>query len=284
MFGRPTVRIACAVLVAATSVLGCARSVAVAAVAGVNDVPRGSVYVAMGSSYAAGAAILPLDAGSGACGRSFVNYPHLVAAKLHVDLHDVSCGGAVTANARDTSQDGQPPQIEAVTANTRLVTITIGGNDVGFVDNALRCGVLGDACATTANREAINADFRKLPHSLIGLIGAIRERAPHVTIVLVSYPRLVPPKPCAALNYTPAGRRFVGSIGARLEKMFVEVARVTKILIADPYVLGAQHGPCASSAQRWVVGLAPHNCAPYHPTAAGHREMARLVERALSSG
>jgi hypothetical protein len=132
-----------------------------------------------------------------------------------------------------------------------------------------------------ANEKAINADFRKLPHSLESLIAAIRAKAHAVTIVLVAYPRLVPPKPCPALNYTPAATTVVASIGTRLERVFVKVAKATRVRFADPYVLGANHGPCASGDSRWIVGLVPDNGAPYHPTAAGHREMARLVEQAL---
>jgi lysophospholipase L1-like esterase len=187
----------------------------------------------------------------------------------------------VTANALGTPQQSHPPQIDAVTSNTKLVTMTIGGNDVDYVATALECGLLGPACIEVADRKTINAEFEKLPHSLESLISAIRAKAHAVTIVLVAYPRLVPPKPCAALNYTPPATRLVASIGARLERVFVSVARATHILLADPYVLGANHGPCAGD-KRWVVGLVPDNGAPYHPTAAGHREMARLVERALS--
>lgn len=272
------------VLVAMLCGLGLPGAPAAIATAHVARIPPGAMYVAMGSSYAAGAEIMPLDVSSGACGRSMVNYPKLVAAKLRLSLHDVSCGGAVTANARNTSQDGQPPQIDAVTSSTRLVTMTIGGNDVGFVDYALRCGVLGDLCATTANRQTIAANFHRLPRSLEALVEMIRARTRHVTVVLVTYPRLVPPTSCAALNYSPAGRKLVASIGRRLEKVFVKVARATHILIADPYVRGAEHGPCAAGTNSWIDGLVPHNAAPYHPTAAGHREMARLVERALRQG
>jgi lysophospholipase L1-like esterase len=245
-----------------------------------HDALDGSQYVAMGSSYAAGYDINPQAPGSSPCDRSLVDYPHLVASKLHLQLDDVSCGGAVTANALNTPQGAQPPQINAVTSSTKLVTMTIGGNDVGYIADALECGLLGPACVSSTERTTVNADFRKLPHSLESLVSAIRVKAPRVTIVLVTYPRLVPPMPCAALHYTPASARFIASIGARLEKVFVIVAKATGIRLADPYVLGANHGPCAGNS-RWVVGLVPDNGAPYHPTAAGHREMARLVERVL---
>jgi lysophospholipase L1-like esterase len=283
MTGRRTLRALLGVgLPVALGVLICGTATAHPTSARSAGPPRGSQYVAMGSSYAAGYDINPQEPGSSPCDRSLIDYPHLVASKLHLRLDDVSCGGAVTANALNTPQGKQPPEIDAVTSQTRLVTMTIGGNDVDYVASALECGLLGPLCLDAANQQTINAEFRKLPHSLESLIAAIRAKAHAVTIVLVAYPRLVPPKPCAALNYTPDATRLVASIGARLEQVFRTVTRATHILLADPYVLGADHGPCAGD-QRWIVGLVPDNGAPYHPTAAGHREMARLVERALEA-
>ena len=78
--------------------------------------PPGSQYVSIGSSYAAGFGIQPQEPGAGACGRSLLDYPHLVAAKLHLQLDDVSCGGAVIADALHKPQGVNPPQIDAVTS------------------------------------------------------------------------------------------------------------------------------------------------------------------------
>lgn len=248
------------------------------------NLPAGSQYVAMGSSYAAGFFIKPQEVvhGAGAsCGRSLVDYPHLVAAKLHLALDDVSCGGAVTANALNTPQGSAPPQIDAVTSSTRLVTMTIGGNDVNYVGTAIECGLSSSRCVARANSAQIDAAFQALPTSLTKLIQAVRTKAPSAIIVLVTYPRLVPPAPCPALHYTPAAARLVGSMGTRLEQVFVAVAKSDHVLLADPYVLGATHGPCTQGTNQWVAGLVASNGFEYHPTSAGHQEMAHLVEQAL---
>jgi lysophospholipase L1-like esterase len=242
----------------------------------------GAQYVSIGSSYSVGYLIKPQVTGANPCGRSLVDYPHLVAKKLHLHLADAGCAGAVTANALNTDQGSQPPQIDAVTSKTRLVTMTIGGNDVDYIGTAGACGSHPD-CASTADRTQLNAEFTQLPHSLTKLIRAIRAKAPKVTIVMVTYPRLVPKSSCAALHYNASADTFVGSIGARLEKVFVQVAKSTHILIADPYQLGAGHGPCAVGTKAWVAGQHPTNGAAYHPTAAGHREMAHLIEKALAT-
>jgi lysophospholipase L1-like esterase len=246
-------------------------------------VAAGSQYVSIGSSYAAGFGIQPQEPGAGACGRSLLDYPNLVAAALHLQLDDVSCGGAVIADALREPQGANPPQIDAVTSRTRLVTLTIGGNDVNYIGTAIACGQPHTTCTATADPTQIDAAFRALPGALTRLIRAVRTKAPSVTIVLVTYPRLVPPTACPALHYSAAATRLVGSMGSRLEQVFVQVAKSDHVLLADPYVLGATHGPCAAAGNQWVAGLVASNGFEYHPTVAGHQEMARLVEQALGT-
>jgi lysophospholipase L1-like esterase len=247
------------------------------------SLPPGSQYVSMGSSYAAGFGIQPQEPGAGACGRSLLDYPHLVAAKMHLQLDDVSCGGAVIADALRETQGANPPQIEAVNSHTRLVTMTIGGNDVGYIATAIACGQPHSTCTAAASPAQIDAAFQALPNALTRLIQAVRTKAPAATIVLVTYPRLVPPTACPALHYSQAATRLVGSMGSRLEQVFVNVAKTDHVRLADPYVLGATHGPCATDASQWVAGLVASNGFEYHPTVAGHHEMAQLVEQALGS-
>ena len=246
-------------------------------------VTPGSAYVAMGSSYAAGFGIQPQEPGASSCGRSELDYPHLVASKLRLELDDVSCGGAVTANAIDTPQGSAPPQIDAVIPTTRLVTMTIGGNDVNYVGTAIECGQPNSTCVTTANSAQIDTGFQALPGSLTELIQAVRTKAPKAIIVLVTYVRLVPPTACTALHYTPTATRLVASMGARLERVFVTTAKADHVRLVDPYAIGATHGPCAKGSNQWVAGLVATNGFEYHPTVAGHQEMAQLVERKLGS-
>src|SRR5262249_29760263 len=91
-------------------------------------------YVALGSSMASGPGIAPrADGAPWPAGRSARNYPHLVASKLGLDLVDVTYSGATTAHVLRNRQFGAPPQVEALNGSEALVTVTIGGNDVGYV-------------------------------------------------------------------------------------------------------------------------------------------------------
>ena len=96
----------------------------------------GMQHVALGSSFAAGPGI-PQQAAT--CGRSDHNYSHLVAATLGLMLTDVSCSGATTGHILDTPQGEAPPQLSALQAETALVTLTIGGNDISYSSSTGRC-------------------------------------------------------------------------------------------------------------------------------------------------
>jgi lysophospholipase L1-like esterase len=115
-------------------------------------IPAGSRYVAIGSSFAAGPGIaVRASASQRRAGRSAGNYAHLVVRALGLDLHDVTYSGATTSDILTPSAAGQPAQLEAVTPDTRLVTITAGGNDVGFLPGSPwpACpGLCGRCCAS----------------------------------------------------------------------------------------------------------------------------------------
>src|SRR6478736_963788 len=90
---------------------------------------KGDVYVSLGSSLASGFGIANQ---STSCGRSDKSYGPLVAAKYGLQLVDVSCGAATIPNVLDTPQGTNPPQIDAVPANAKLITLGLGGNDIGY--------------------------------------------------------------------------------------------------------------------------------------------------------
>lgn len=115
----------------------------------------GLKYAALGDSYSAGFGLTPFSATSpfaatpstdlNGCYQAEANYPHLVAATLGLALADETCSGAVTANITTTPQQtmtGQTaPSVQdaALGADTDIVTISIGGNDLGFATVAMNC-------------------------------------------------------------------------------------------------------------------------------------------------
>src|SRR5436309_2927797 len=99
-------------------------------------------YVSLGDSYVAGPFIpLPTPQPWG-CLKSDHNYAHLAAPRLGLDLRDPSCTGAETGDMTQTpgvSPGPNPPQFDALAADTTLVTLGIGGNDIGFASIAEDC-------------------------------------------------------------------------------------------------------------------------------------------------
>ena len=121
---------------------------------------------------------------------------------MKLSLTDVSCGAATTDNILTTPQKDHPPQIEAVTPDTKLVTVTIGGNDVDYTVTNLGCA--GDAKAgqsclgTSVQPTDLEAKMAALPAKLDATFAAIKAKAPKATIVVLPYLRVfpAPPVPC----------------------------------------------------------------------------------------
>ena len=247
-------------------------------------IATGAKYVALGSSFAAGPGIA---AQLGGCGRSDHNYSHLVSTALGLTLTDVSCSGATTANILNTSQGDAAPQIDAVSHDTALVTVTIGGNDISFTSSTNACAgtAPNEHCTANLDQVMINEAINQLPTKLGAVLDAIRAKAPQAIIVLVTYPRVFPSEStsCRDLELSPDDTAYLAALGQKLEDTFVSVVASRPILIADAYVGEEGHGPCAT-AERWVNGANVRGTGVrFHPTAEGHIEMARLVLAALGS-
>lgn len=107
-------------------------------------------YIAMGDSFSSGEGVEPFiegtaDEGLNECHRSEFAYSKLLSADTSLPLvmpddQFLACSGAVTENITSISQYGnEPPQIDRLDRDTDLVTLTIGGNDVGFATYARNC-------------------------------------------------------------------------------------------------------------------------------------------------
>jgi len=162
-------------------------------------------YVALGDSYTAGPGIPNQTPESGGCRRSDHNYPHLVAAALGVsEFDDVSCGSATTAHM--TSPQPLPggltngPQLDALAPDVDLVTLGIGGNDIGFGEIILTCAghsVLLPVTAPcrhhyTRHGDELGARIDATAPKVAAVLAAIRARAPAARILVVGYPVILP--------------------------------------------------------------------------------------------
>ena len=246
-------------------------------------------YVALGSSYAAGAGLGPRQPGSPRlCARSDAGYPPRLAERLSLSLVDMTCSGSVTDHVRNGGQFFQQPQIRTLSAQTRLVTVTVGGNDVGFVrdlfllasrnsNTGLRWLVskVWDGPPTMAER-----NFGKLRAELIALLDAIRSRAPSARVVVATYPAVLPPTgTCKQLLLHEDEAEMMRDVEDQLAAVTRAAAENRGALVVDMHRLGAGHSAC--SPQPWTRGWASITQSPFHPTLLGAQATADAVSAAL---
>ncbi|WP_408590695.1 SGNH/GDSL hydrolase family protein [Novosphingobium sp.] len=241
-----------------------------------------NAYVAMGSSFAAGPWVAQdADTPPNRCARSVANYAHLLAARLKMPLVDVSCSGAKAVHILSPWSE-LPAQINAVTARTRLVTITAGGNDLNYIGSiaALNCGRMtpeqinqafqGKGCPAVALPTA--ADEAALASTLRKAVSRIRAAAPRARIVLVQYFNLFSGAPnCAATGLVAKDLVTLQGIAGRLAMITASVAHETGAELLPLDQLSREHGVC--SAAPWVNGNSADRANGdgvfYHPNRAG---------------
>ncbi|WP_162958844.1 SGNH/GDSL hydrolase family protein [Nocardia yunnanensis] len=260
----------------------------------------GKKYVALGDSFAAGVGIPTILDQS--CSRSDHNYAHLFAAQRGYSLTDVTCGGATTDSVTST-------QLSAVTSDTGLVTLGIGGNDIGFTDIVKACveaGTLGGGSGTaigalatgsaSGSAEALLGCKNKFAASmptrlaqtsakLTTLVVAIRTRAPQARIVLVGYPKILPDDASTCLGQQPvlpddanwARDTVIGGLNTMLRSQ-------AGTEYFSTFELYNGHDVCQPVANRWVNGTKVENGdgMPFHPNQYGHAATAQQMAATIA--
>lgn len=251
------------------------------------------VYVALGDSYAAGPGITAAASGPPGCGRSAADYPSLVEARAgYGTFRDVTCSGATVADLIGTQRTGSgsnPPQLDAVTGDTGLVTITIGANDVGFGEVLTRClagsrahpdGSFCRARFVHDGRDVLAARIAALSPELDRVLAEVRRRAPDAAILVVGYPRTLPflVGGCDEAPFSRVDAAYLSDTGEALNTMLEQRAEAAGARFVDTASSSADHDICRPADLRWVEGAAPESAAaPFHPNARGMQNTAGLV-------
>lgn len=251
-------------------------------------------YVALGDSFTAAPGVGETDRSDG-CQRSTDNYPALVAAGLSgsrdVTLEDRSCIGAETVDLTEGQQAGTltlPPQLDALTEDTDLVTLSMGGNDFG-VFTTLVAGCLsavdedpaGSPCTDTAAAygDVLDRAQEQIRARLVEAVAEIRERAPETQVLLVGYPQLVPRDGSCPerLPLAEGDLPFAREVNKSLADNLRRAARRTGVTYVDVWSASAGHDICAEDP--WVNGQQSHpsGAVPFHPLPAGQEAVAELV-------
>ncbi|RDH95783.1 GDSL-like lipase/acylhydrolase family protein [Curtobacterium sp. AG1037] len=256
-------------------------------------IPPGSEYVALGDSYSAGYGLddpthLPTDA----CAQSARDYPHRIAARFGLALTDVTCAGATSDDVVSGFQfRGVPPQVRALSDRTRLVTITIGGNDADLFGTAASCLALSSkgpvfsgrdapSCRSTLVRDGedqLGVKIRsRVALSIAETLGAVRAAAPNAVVVFLGYPAIFPdaehtPRggcfrsaldlgslagsfPSDTFPFTDTDVRYLHGVQEELDTASADAARAAGVRFVDVFAASQAHSACATKGS-YVAGV-----------------------------
>jgi lysophospholipase L1-like esterase len=243
------------------------------------------VYVALGDSYSSGEGAPPYDPTSGSCQRAAAGWVRRLDrdASAIVSLDHRACSGATTAHLTGPWTDRHlPAQIPATPdPEVTLVTVTVGGNDVGFSGIVGTCYVL--SCAGVPTSPGFLGALHALGAMLTTAVYPALERAyPNARIVHVGYPRLTPEpgrpvKGCAWL--TADEQVATAQIVAEVDRTIEAAAAQGGITYVDTSEALAGHELCSGSS--WLNPVRIGGKAQAHPTADGQQALERSVARFL---
>jgi lysophospholipase L1-like esterase len=268
------------------------------------EVGKAAEYVALGDSYTAGPGIEPIADDS--CHRSQLNYPSLVDKALAIKkFADRSCAGARIANLTEPQSFRDPrtglpvrmnePQLNALGAGTKLVTIGMGLNDRAISTGLLLiCTTPGspepnDTCKGYLKQpeSAVDAQINAAAAELGNALQLIAKKAPHARIVVVGYPRVVPDEgscgaPGQADSRLPVPEAQVTRMREALKvvnEQWSAVAKQAGALYVDMYTASEGHDICSDDP--WINGYlpVPGKAQGLHPFASYEKAVAdRIVE------
>jgi len=237
-----------------------------------SSAPSANTYVALGDSYTAGPLVPnptgdPID-----CGRSDHDYPALVAAALHVRaFRDASCGSASTTHFTSPQTGLQlggtnPPQFNALAADAAIVTVGIGGNDIGLGIAVINCihpvppPVGPPPCAdgyTAGGVDQMSRDIAATAPKIDAVLAAIHRRAPAARVLVVGYPHMFPDRGSGCWPYLPFLPEDVVYLRAKLVELNAMLRARTRAAgdaFVDTYASSVGHDPCQPPGRAWVNG------------------------------
>ncbi len=219
-------------------------------------------YVALGDSYSSGTGTRTYF--DSTCQRSVYSYPYLLSQqRANTQLVFAACSGAKTGNVLST-------QVSSLTTATKIVTITIGGNDAGFSNVIKECAKpeWASVCDTRVN-EAQNYIRNTLPAQLNNVYTQIKNRSPTAKVVVLGYPRLFMGVDCNGGTYFDSDDMvMLNQTADLLNSTTSGRAAAYGFTFKNPTTAFTGHAICSST--EWLNGLSNPVGESYHPNRTGH--------------
>ena len=258
----------------------------------------GASYVALGDSYTAGP-FIPDQTGSPlGCLRSTSDYPADVATTIGASsFANVSCSGATTADMtqpQSVTLGTNPPQFGALSSSTTLVTLGIGGNDIGFYGIVKTCAEesltnpFGSPCKnhyTAGGTDQLAQAIQNLAPKIGSMLQEIHALAPSARVFLVGYPVIVPNSgngcwPLVPISFGDVP--YLRGVELQLNAMLASEAAANGAGFVNTYADSIGHDACQAPGTKWMEGLIPTSpAAPFHPNQLGEEHMADQVIAAV---
>jgi lysophospholipase L1-like esterase len=222
----------------------------------------GARYVALGDSYASGLGADSYTAESGSCKRSTNAYPAVWAANnAPTSYLSAACSGADTTSVLNS-------QLSALNSSTTLVSLTVGGNDVGFSSIMTTCVLYGTTECVAAVQAAENKAQTELPGKLDTLYNAIRSRTPSARVVVVDYPEFYQLGTTFCVGLSETSRAKINEGINLLDGVIKSAASRHGFVFADVRSIFVGHQLC--SGAKWLHALNYAELSvSYHPFASG---------------
>jgi lysophospholipase L1-like esterase len=220
-------------------------------------------YVALGDSYSSGVGAGNYYSSSGSCDRSANAYSVLWANASDPSSYvSVACSGATTSTVISS-------QLSALSVSTTLVSITIGGNDVGFTSVMETCVVFSTSTCVSAIGTAESEMTADLPGEMNNVLAAIAARAPNARVVVLDYPQLYDlAKSSSCIGLSTTDRTDLNQAADELDGQIQAAAGRNNDVFADVRSRFASHQICDSSSWLHSVDWLDLGVS-YHPTASG---------------
>ncbi|WP_329252903.1 SGNH/GDSL hydrolase family protein [Actinoallomurus sp. NBC_01490] len=266
-------------------------------------------YVALGDSYSSGEGAWSPSAdrayangGAEDCHRSRQSYfPTVSQAYRFAKAGGFwACSGARTENLLNTGERGEPPQIDRLAADTSLVTLSIGGNDIGFSQIVQKCVVkLPWSSACRDQNTDIRTRMAALPGSLRSVLDGIARRAPYARVLVLGYPRPFPVRPQRSIdNIGTADQGFLNGIVHDLDYTIYLAARDADRRLAaarkpgsvefvDTYQAFTGHELGTAQPYLNALDLSISELVAarsFHPNSLGYQKFGELMNRQIQAG
>lgn len=249
-------------------------------------------YVALGDSFATGSGLGSyLDT---TCYQSKYGYPVVLSTSSTSTTRDVTsyvCNGATSAGTATTNsvakQLAKFTGTTAAAAGVTLVTLTVGGNDLGFVSAMTKCVTGSIDCDKDPNVTGpIASGLSNLPGTIAANVTAIRGTFKNARIQVTGYPQLFQNPTSAQCKvgtvlgilplYMKASETAyldteTGLLNAAINQGVTQSGD-TNVGFVDVVPTFGAHGLCLGSTKSWIQSYSSSNTVgAFHPNQNGQK-------------